>query len=57
MIIVSDTSPITALMTVGQADLLANLFGEVIVPPAVHSELLRTHPSLQPGFAFELCRI
>lgn len=46
MIVVSDTSPLTALLTIGQADLLTNLFGEVIIPPAVHSELLRTHPIL-----------
>jgi predicted nucleic acid-binding protein len=46
MIVVSDTSPITALLTVGQGGLLSQLFGEVIIPPAVESELLRTHPVL-----------
>jgi uncharacterized protein len=43
MIVVSDTSPLTALLTIGQSDLLTKLFGEVVIPPAVKSELLRTH--------------
>lgn len=46
MIVVSDTSPLTALLTVGQAALLSNLFHEKIVPEAVHQELLRSHPQL-----------
>ena len=46
MIVVSDTSPLTALLTVAQADLLPKLFGEVVVPEAVRNELLRTHPQL-----------
>jgi len=46
MIVVSDTSPLTALLTVGEADLLPKLFHEVIIPEAVLGELLRSHPSL-----------
>ena len=46
MIVVSDTSPITALLAVGKAELLKQLFGEVVIPNAVESELLRTHPAL-----------
>jgi uncharacterized protein len=46
MIVVSDTSPLTALLTIGQADLLTKLFGDVIIPPAVHAELLRAHHNL-----------
>lgn len=46
MIVVSDTSPVTALLTVGEADLLPALFTEVAIPEAVRSELLRSHPSL-----------
>jgi uncharacterized protein len=46
MIVVSDTSPLTALLTVGQADILPRLFGEVIIPKAVETELLRAHPAL-----------
>jgi predicted nucleic acid-binding protein len=39
MIVVSDTSPIRALANLGQLDLLARLFGKVIVPTAVIDEL------------------
>src|SRR5438876_1236088 len=46
MIVVSDSSPLTALLTVGQADLLLRLFGEVVVPEAVRSELLKSHTAL-----------
>ena len=46
MIVVSDTSPITALLAVGKADLLKQLFGEVVIPNAVGAELRRTHPEL-----------
>jgi predicted nucleic acid-binding protein len=48
MIVVSDTSPITALLAVNRADLLKQLFGEVVVPRAVETELLRSHPDLPP---------
>ena len=46
MIVVSDTSPLTALLTVGEAELLVRLFGEVWIPDAVEIELRRSHPSL-----------
>jgi len=46
MIIVSDTSPLSALLTINQAELLKVIFGEVIIPNAVCSELLRFHPRL-----------
>ena len=46
MIVVSDTSPLTALLTVGEAELLPKLFHEVIIPEAVRAELLRSHPLL-----------
>lgn len=46
MIVVSDTSPLTALLTVGQAELLPKLFREVVIPDAVRIELLRNHPRL-----------
>lgn len=49
MIVVSDTSPLTALLTVGEAELLPKLFQEVIIPEAVRAELLRSHPLL-PGW-------
>ncbi len=39
-IVVSDTSPIRALVFVDQLELLPKLFGRVIVPPAVAFELM-----------------
>lgn|SRR5487761_2252644 len=46
MIVVSDTSPLTALLTVGKCDLLIELFDEVVIPEAVRQELSRNHPRL-----------
>ena len=46
MIVVSDTSPITALLAVERMELLKQLFGEVVIPNAVETELRRTHPAL-----------
>ena len=46
MIVVSDTSPLTALLQVGRGELLPALFHEVVVPAAVRDELLRFHQSL-----------
>lgn len=46
MLVVSDTSPLTALLQIKQAGLLSTLFGRVLIPPAVKDELLRFHSSL-----------
>ena len=46
MIIVSDTSPLSALLTVGAADILLKLFSEVIIPEAVQEELRRGHAEI-----------
>ena len=43
MIVVSDTSPLSALITIKHDWLLQNLFAQVYVPQAVHDELLRGH--------------
>ena len=48
MIVISDTSPLTALLTIGLAEILPQLFTEVIIPEAVRDELLRSHPVLPP---------
>lgn len=40
MIVVSDTSPISNLIQVGKLDLLHEVFGEVLIPPKVHKEIL-----------------
>jgi predicted nucleic acid-binding protein len=41
LIVVSDSSPILNLAAVGRLSLLRDLYGEVIVPPAVQTELSR----------------
>jgi predicted nucleic acid-binding protein len=46
MIVVSDTSPLTALLTVNESEILPQLFAEVIVPRAVWEELRRSHDAL-----------
>jgi len=46
MIVVSDTSPLTALLTVGEAELLNKLFGKVILPEEVRPELMCGHSAL-----------
>jgi uncharacterized protein len=46
MIVVSDTSAITALIQVGRVDLLSKLYQTVLIPQAVADELRRAHTSL-----------
>jgi predicted nucleic acid-binding protein len=46
MIVVSDTSAITALLQIGRAELLASIYGQVFIPVAVQNELTATHPNL-----------
>ena len=46
MIVVSDTSPITSLLSVEKSDLLQKLFETVIIPPAVEKELHQYHIDL-----------
>jgi predicted nucleic acid-binding protein len=48
MVVISDTSPLTALLQAGREQLLQALFVRVVVPPAVQRELLRAHTSLPP---------
>jgi len=42
MIVVADTTPVNYLVLIGHADVLASLYGRVIVPEAVYAEL--QHP-------------
>lgn len=49
MIVISDTSPITSLITIHRAGLLHQLFDTVLIPPAVEHELLAFHDQL-PDF-------
>ncbi len=46
MIVVSDTSPLTALLTIEAADILPKLFQEIIIPEEVRDELARSHSRL-----------
>jgi predicted nucleic acid-binding protein len=48
MIVVSDTSCISNLITIGHDHLLQKLFADVIIPPAVEAELRRFHTSIPP---------
>ena len=41
MIVVSDTSALSALFLVGQLDLLPSLYKQVVIPPAVMGEILQ----------------
>ena len=49
MIVVSDTSAITALLQIGRGELLKELYHEVLIPDAVRHELIQAHPVL-PAF-------
>ena len=46
MVIISDTSPLTALLLSHHAELLPALFARVVIPPAVESEPPRAHSQL-----------
>jgi hypothetical protein len=48
MLIVSNTSPISNLLIIGEISLLQQIYPKVLIPPAVHSELTRL-PNLQPA--------
>ena len=39
MIVIADTTPLNYLVLIGQAELLPRLFGRVLIPPAVWTEL------------------
>jgi predicted nucleic acid-binding protein len=39
MIVIADTTPVNYLVLIQEADLLPQLFGQVLIPPAVFEEL------------------
>ncbi len=41
MIVVADTSPINYLLLIQEIDILPKMYGRVVIPRAVHEELLR----------------
>jgi predicted nucleic acid-binding protein len=43
MVVISDTSPLTALLLAGRGELLRSVFDRVVIPPAVRGELMRAH--------------
>ena len=45
-VIISDTSAITNLLAIGRIEILEQLFGRVLIPPAVASELSVSHPQI-----------
>lgn len=47
MVIVSNTSPISNLIIIGEISLLQQIYPKILIPPAVHTELTRL-PILQP---------
>ena len=47
MVVVSNTSPISNLIIIGEISLLQQIYAKVLIPPAVYSELTRL-PTLQP---------
>lgn len=47
MIVVADTSPLNYLILIGEANLLYELYGRVLIPEAVFSEL--AHPIAPPA--------
>jgi len=40
MIVVADTSPLNYLILIGQIDVLQKIYGEVLIPPAVLTEMI-----------------
>lgn len=54
MIVVSDSSPLIALLAVDRIELLKHLFGEITIPPAVRDEVFGSQPGravAAPDFA------
>jgi uncharacterized protein len=49
LIVVSDTSPVLNLARIGRLELLALLYQQVIIPSAVHEELIRSKSDLPPA--------
>jgi uncharacterized protein len=50
MVVVSNTSPISNLVIIGEISLLQTIYPRVFIPPSVHKELMRL-PVLQPTIA------
>lgn len=49
IVVVSDTSAISALLQIDEIDILRHLYGQILIPTAVATELQRSHSSI-PDF-------
>ena len=49
MIAVSDTSPVLNLARIGRLEILASLYNQVLIPPAVFAELVASRGDLAPS--------
>jgi hypothetical protein len=52
MLVVADATPLISLMKIGRLNLLERLFGQIVIPEAVYSEL-----TTNVAFAAEVCQI
>jgi predicted nucleic acid-binding protein len=50
VIVVSDTSPILNLATIGRLNILRSLYGQIVLPLAVANELTRHGIQIEPGW-------
>ena len=55
MIVVADTSPLNYLILIGEADLLYKLYGRVLIPQAVLSELQHSGAPMEVARWFKNC--
>ncbi len=49
MLIVSDTSPVLGLALIGHLDLLRQLYGSIVIPQAVHDEIVVAGSAYRAG--------
>jgi predicted nucleic acid-binding protein len=56
VIVVSDTSPLSYLHQINRLPLLHDLYGDIVIPPAVADEL-RAAPQLHEAFDWSLVRV
>lgn len=56
MIVVSDTSPITSLLSIDLIEILEKMYQRVIIPDAVYKELVEEHITLPTFIKIEHVR-
>jgi predicted nucleic acid-binding protein len=47
MLVVADATPLNVLIRLGLSEILATLYGEVVIPPAVAAELTHAHAPIE----------